>query len=129
MTSFKDLGYIDYDHYLLSNWFTSLTEKLIYSNPKAKCYICTRKRAELDQGEYLLLHHISYENLGQERLKRDVYIVCSYCHSVIHFYFFKQKQKLNRKLLLKRMKKLKATYYLQKKRFSLALWYFFRSMS
>lgn len=72
--------------YLSSPHWHNLTDKLIYSNPKAKCFICQKTNT-------LLLHHIKYENLHNEELLKirlfhhdgDVMIVCFDCHTNIHF--------------------------------------------
>lgn len=112
-----------YPEYFLTLHWIQLKDKLIYSNSKAKCWICEKTNT-------LLLHHIRYDNLFKERLYRDVYILCYNCHSQLHnyklFIFFPIKTKLVKRDLVKRMLYLRSKYCIQKKRFFLSLWYVLR---
>lgn len=125
MGTLKELGFESYPEYLEAADFRKLTVKLIYSNPNATCWICERTWHDLTDEEYLLLHHVSYINLGKEKIKRDVYILCNTCHRKVHFYWFfgKRKTKLIKRNLLKRMRYLKMLICIQKKRFWAYVWY------
>lgn len=109
-----------YPEYFLTIHWDQLKEKLIYSNPKAKCWICEKTNT-------LLLHHIRYDHLFKERLYRDVYILCYNCHSQVHnyrlFIFFSIKTKLKKRDLVKRMLYLRFKFCVQKRRLLPSLWY------
>lgn len=111
------------DVYLLSNHWEKLKQQLIYSNASAKCWICEIKRT-------LLIHHIDYKNLYNERLTKDVYILCYNCHSQAHFwhflFLFKMKIPLQRKLLLRRLMFLRAKFCIRKGNVILSSWYLAR---
>lgn len=113
----------DYKLYFLTPHWVHLKEKLIYSNPNAKCWIC-----EITYN--LLPHHEKYENLFHERLNRDIFILCFDCHSSLHFYRFSlfghYKTKLSYLSLKRRRLFLRMCFLLRKHRFALALWYLFR---
>lgn len=127
--SYLDLGYPSYEHYLMSDWFRDLTEQLIYENAKAACFICGGNVP----GSFLLLHHIDYSSLGREKIGRDIFILCAFCHKRAHFrmflFFFKRKVSLTKKDLKKRLYFLKVKSCVQKRRFDLVLWYSFKYMS
>lgn len=131
MTSFTELGFESYPEYLEAGSFRKLTEELIYSNKNAACWICGRTWSELADEEYLLLHHVSYNNLGKEKVKRDVYILCNTDHKKVHFYwwFGKKKTKLIKKNLLKRMNLLRARHLFKNEHFWRGLWYITLAMS
>lgn len=100
--------------YLKSSHWHQLTDKEIYSNPTAKCYI--------DEVKYsLLLHHCRYDNLFHEKLGRDVFILCYDCHNNVHFsklfIFFTRKTKLKKKYLLRRMYYLRLIFCIRNRRF------------
>lgn len=90
--TWKELGITNYPQYLKSRWWKHLNEKYIYSNPKAECWICTQKVRLYwngrDESSNLLLHHVSYKNLGRERYLVDLFILCHNCHEQVHFWFF-----------------------------------------
>lgn len=119
-----DLNF-DYHEYLQDDWFRSLTDKLIYSNSNAKCWICNRRFYDIEKDEYLLLHHVSYENLYREKLGRDIYILCSSCHKKAHFYWFfgLRKIPLTKRNLIKRLRILKFNNCIQNRRFWASAWY------
>lgn len=103
MPTWRDLGFKEYREYLASSWFRSLTKQLITQNRKARCWICGKKNT-------LLLHHVKYDNLGNEKLGRDVYILCFTCHTRTHFTTWGYRVPLEKSKLLARMKFLKVTY-------------------
>ena len=104
MGRLEELGLENYKDYLQTKWWKHLTHRLITLNPDAKCWICGKKST-------LLPHHVSYENLGREKLGRDIYILCFSCHEEVHFtLFFHKKVLLDKYTLLKRMWFLKIIY-------------------
>lgn len=106
------------NYFKTSHWY-KLKEKYLYSDRKVACWICEKTST-------LLLHHVSYENLFNEKLGVDIFIVCFDCHTKIHFqkrfFFFQHKTKLDKRILLKRMRYLRVNYYIKKRRFGRALW-------
>lgn len=113
----------NYPLYFQTEHWLSLNDDYIYSNSDAKCWICQKTYT-------LLLHHEKYENLFNERLFRDVFILCFDCHTQLHFYrflfFFRRKTKLNPKSLRKRRLYLKTLYCIRSRKFFPSLWYFLR---
>jgi len=95
-----------YPDYFKTRHWQQLKDQLIYSNPDAKCFICNR----LDT---LLIHHCKYDNLFNEELGRDVYILCFDCHTRTHFHRDGRKVPLAEEVLVKRMKLLKYTYHVR----------------
>ena len=113
----------NYPLYFRTPHWLQLNEKLIDSNPRAKCWIC-----EIPYN--LLIHHESYRYLFHERLYRDVFILCFTCHTQLHFYrflfIFQRKTKLTAFALKRRRLWLRLIEVTRKKRFGLSFWYFFR---
>lgn len=109
----------DYKEYVESNHFKLLTDKYISDNPNAKCFVC-------ECPYNLLIHHVSYRNLENERLKRDIYIVCYFCHKKIHFrkfLFLSLKTPLTRRALIRRMYYLRLKECVHNRRFGLSAYY------
>lgn len=110
------------EYFQTSHW-RLLNRKLIVNNNHSKCFICSKTNT-------LLLHHIRYDNLFNERLGRDVYILCFNCHQQVHFYsflfIFKRKTPLERKRLMKRLYYLKIKYCIRKLKPLLCAWYILR---
>lgn len=96
----------NYKDYFLTNHWQKLKEELLYSNPKAKCWICSKKNT-------LLIHHVDYSSLFHEVLNRDVYIVCFNCHTRIHFPYFGKPTPLKKDILKRRMYFLKYTKFVR----------------
>lgn len=123
-----------YKEYLLTDHWGELRNKYIFTNPKAKCWICeTPLIISTSFGKMssnLLLHHIRYDHLFNERLYRDTYILCSTCHRQVHFsvYFrvFKFKTQLTRMRLYRKMILLKIRYCIRTCKFWLIPWYILR---
>lgn len=111
------------DIYLKTPHWQKLTEKHIYTNKNACCFICEKTST-------LLLHHERYDNLFHERLYKDVFIVCFDCHTQIHFYtflfFWKRKTKLSYWRLKRKRLFLRMLFCVQKRRIGLSVWYFLR---
>lgn len=108
MKELQDYYRKNYPLYLQTEHWYNLKTVLIWKNPKAKCWIC----GEADK-RVLLLHHVSYENLLAEVLYKDVYIICygrNKCHRKIHFKYLGEKVKIDRQILLSRMKWLRLTH-------------------
>jgi len=123
--NFPNLDYIGirYPEYFKTEWWTSLKEKLIYTNPNVKCWICSKK-------DTLLIHHEKYDNLFHERLGRDIFILCYECHSQLHFSLFlgiyKRKTPLKTWNLKRRRLFLKLQNCIQIPNIGLSVWYLFR---
>lgn len=104
--------------YLTSDWWEKLKKKNIYSNKRASCWICTKKYN-------LLLHHENYKNLGNEKLNKDIFILCFQCHTQVHFqkvlYFFKIRTPLIEKKLRRRRYLLRLRYCIHNKNIGLSI--------
>jgi hypothetical protein len=99
-----------YADYLKTPHWSQLRIK--YLNGNATCWICEQKIG-------LLLHHVRYDNLFNEKLYRDVYILCYTCHTRTHFtLLLKRKIALTYNSLVVRMYFLKYTYRIRSFRFS-----------
>lgn len=120
---YKELGYSSYYDYLQDDHFRALTVKYIYTDSSAKCFIDGKKYPEV----FLLLHHVSYDNLGRETLGRDVFILCYNCHKKAHFIkmflLFEKRIPLTNKKLKKRLYYLKVANCIRKLQFIRASWY------
>lgn len=110
----------DYQTYLLSAHWKRLKSQLIYSNSRAACFLCGISYK-------LLLHHVSYDNLGHERLKRDLFILCYDCHNRAHFWhflwIFKIKIPLKSRYLRKRLYYLKISKCIQSGKIIASAWF------
>jgi hypothetical protein len=107
MGSLSRLGFEDYQSYLSSDWWKSLTNRLIIQNLKSRCFICGRKYPK----SLLVLHHVSYDRLGYERLIRDVFVLCHDHHENAHFAgFFHSRLNLDEMTLRRRVYFLMYTY-------------------
>lgn len=70
----RDLGYNNYQEYLNSiPW--KVFSKTIKDNRK-KCFSCKGRLG-------LVVHHINYNNLGNE-FEEDVVVLCKSCHYIVH---------------------------------------------
>lgn len=123
-----------YRQYLLTDHWGELRNKYIFDNVEAKCWVCETPLLMFEKygvmSSNLLLHHVRYDNLFHERLYRDLYILCTDCHSGVHFtvYFriFKFKTKLTRMRLYRKMILLKIRYCIRSSKFWLIPWYMLR---
>jgi len=123
-----------YQEYLQTPHWIKLQEKYIFSNKKARCWICETPvyvfSKEGRKASNLLIHHVSYANLFNEKYYRDIYILCYRCHTQVHFYkifiFFPITTRLKKRDLLQRMLFFRLKYCMQKKRITLSVWYFLR---
>jgi hypothetical protein len=70
----RSLGYEDFRAYYRSSYWRQFRRDYVASSRPQKC-IC----GSTD----VLLHHITYERIGEERL-RDVHPLCRACHSMLH---------------------------------------------
>jgi 5-methylcytosine-specific restriction endonuclease McrA len=68
-------------------------KKKVLNDPECKCFLCGRKRwrrlkrtGELKRDIRIHLHHITYENAGNETIE-DVVPLCPSCHTLLHSIF------------------------------------------
>lgn len=54
-----------------------LMKKRRFKECWSKCSLCKRKKP-------LILHHLTYKNVGNER-KKELVVVCFTCHKLCHF--------------------------------------------
>ena len=107
MPKLYELGFTDYKDYLRTRHWRELTNTLITLNPTAECFICRKTNPK----SHLLLHHIRYDNLNCEKIKRDLYVLCFSCHERVHFKQVSHKKiPLEEKVLLKRMRLLRYSF-------------------
>lgn len=92
--TWEELGITNYRAYFTTSHWKYLKNKWLVKNVHASCFICKTKKK-------LILHHATYDNLGKEKLNKDVYIVCYNCHQKIHYLFVFWKIKLFRVPLVK----------------------------
>lgn len=71
----RELGYKDYDAYLRSPHWRQVKARYRCSDQPQDC-IC-------GETERLQVHHLTYERVGDERLK-DLTLLCLPCHAMIH---------------------------------------------
>lgn len=71
----------NYKDYFNTQHWKNLRWTLITTNRKARCLLCHSNKS-------LLPHHTNYNNLGSEKVGRDIQILCFDCHKLIHFWFF-----------------------------------------
>lgn len=113
-------GFNNYQEYLQSVHWQRLRSKYILRNSSAKCFICQVSNT-------LLLHHENYDNLGHERINKDIRVVCHKCHELIHFFtvlgLFKFKVPLNKRHLARRLYYLKFKYCIQSHQYWRCPWY------
>lgn len=77
----------EYEKYIRSSgWAEKRTERLALDNNH--CVMCGRKNGLQKDGKtpILQVHHIHYENLGNEPMK-DLVSLCPSCHRKIHKYY------------------------------------------
>lgn len=112
-----------YPLYFETSWWKHLKIKLIYSNKRAKCWICEKTNT-------LLIHHELYIHLFHEKLFKDVFLLCFDCHRSLHFvkvlWFTEKKISLAYKSLKRRRLFMRTRYLLKKRRFASAILVFFR---
>lgn len=65
-------------------------KKKITNDPECKCYLCGKRRwrrlkrtGELRREIRIHLHHITYQNAGNETIE-DVIPLCPSCHQIFH---------------------------------------------
>lgn len=70
---------INYYQYIQSEEWRLKKEKFKASRlwRDGRCYVCCNKGIEVH------IHHITYENLGNEKLN-DLRILCAVCHAAVH---------------------------------------------
>lgn len=123
-----------YKEYLVTNHWRKLRKKYIFDDPTSRCWICeVPLLISMKYGQMLsnlLLHHVSYRYLFHERLYRDIYILCTNCHSRVHFSvylrLFTYKTPLIRLRLYRKMILLKIRYCIQYGRYWSIPWYILR---
>jgi hypothetical protein len=114
-------SYGEYKDYLQSDHWQQLVTRYIKKNPRAHCFVCNKRYT-------LLPHHVSYLNLGKERINKDIYIVCWDHHHACHFLFGFIKIPLRISHLLPRLYFLKSWYSLSHGRIIPALFYGIKSL-
>lgn len=113
MPQLHELGFTHYKDYLKTRWWKELTHKEITLRPDSQCFICHKKYPK----SHLVIHHVSYKNLGCEKKGRDFFILCHNCHTEEHFTLYThEKIPLEEKILRKRLYLLKYTYSIRKLR-------------
>ena len=68
---------MNYQQYLDSSWW-KLRKRIFLNEQGKKCSFCSSKN-ELD------VHHLNYQNLGDER-DSDLLVLCRRCHKDIHYF-------------------------------------------
>lgn len=113
----------NYSLYFRTAHWLKLNDQLIDSNSRAKCWIC-------EKPYNLLIHHEKYDNLFNERLYRDIFILCFNCHTQLHFYhflfIFERKTSLTYRVLKRRRLWLKAKYNVRNRKYWSIPWYILR---
>jgi uncharacterized protein YlaI len=100
-----ELGIKNYKEYLLTPHWQNLRKRLLQN---ARCWVCGNVST-------LCIHHIRYNNLGNERLWKDVYVLCDSCHNRVHFWSpLRIKTPLKANFLLLSMGFRKVTNFTQK---------------
>lgn len=115
MPTLRSLGLSSYETYLNSDYWRLLKKRYIYTNNHAECHICRKKHS-------LLLHHVRYDMLMNEKIGVSLYIICFYCHENIHFVRFmrfEKKTELTTPALMRRMYFLQLIEVIKRRR---ALW-------
>ena len=83
----KSLLYFDY---LKTKWWAFIRQERLALD-KYKCKKCNQKN-ELE------VHHLSYENLGEENVYTDLITLCARCHNDTHY--FKELIRVTMKMVL-----------------------------
>ncbi len=78
MESVEFLKLLPYVEYLKTEWWNSI-KRLRLAFDKYKCVECHSTR-ELD------VHHLTYENLGDENIETDLITLCRRCHLDKHYF-------------------------------------------
>ena len=86
---------MNYKAYLNSNKWKDIRANKLFHNPR--CYICRARKN-------LHVHHLHYENLGNETT-HDLKVLCKSCHKKVHFKKNGSKVKMSR--TIKRLKQMK----------------------
>ena len=80
--------FIDYEKYRQEAHWRGLVELHVYQK-KAKCSVLGIKwNGKRGKKSNLRLHHGNYNHLYHERINKDVYVVSTIAHRLIHFYLF-----------------------------------------
>lgn len=82
------------DYLKTKHWINKKIQFL--KNHKNECSMCGRKNCKLD------LHHMTYENVGNEKLD-DLVVLCNECHTKVH----KNLDKFKDTTILKHLKEIK----------------------
>lgn len=118
--TWRELGITGYKDYFNTAHWKRLRKK--YIKPSTKCYVCGTNK-------YLALHHASYQNLGHEKINKDLYVLCFRCHTKVHYYLFKLiRVPLSKDALLASMYYRKAIYKLGNLNIIAFIWYLIRSV-
>ncbi|MGE5658393.1 MAG: hypothetical protein ACM37W_17450 [Actinomycetota bacterium] len=93
---------LEYQHYIKSKKWRSLSRKCCQSTGHRCCVYSGLKATQS--------HHVSYENLGHERIGVDIFPVSDDGHKLLHnqrFWQNPQLRELVRRFLVKRYEKLR----------------------
>lgn len=71
-----DLGYPTYKAYLTSETWAGIRARYYRANPDCVCFLCGSNKT-------LVVHHRTYERVGNERLD-DLVALCPSCHTFVH---------------------------------------------
>jgi len=71
----KSMGFVSLQEYRLSEWWNNKREAVL-SVCKSECMRCNKTKGTI-------VHHLTYEHLGNETL-RDIVILCKQCNKWVH---------------------------------------------
>lgn len=106
---------ITHQLYMKSSWWKKVSKSLL-DDPEVTCAICGRKRWGIwkkgsvkkkkkagDKKRLLMMqcHHIKYDNMGTEKEKDDILVLCTQCHDVSHIMQKKAKTSSSWKIIYK----------------------------
>jgi hypothetical protein len=83
------MAHKEYGDYLQSNHWKSFRLKAIKHHGK-KCMLCG-----IEEVPFFHVHHLTYKNIGHEKLT-DVVVLCESCHSEVHKTGFVVKPNINK---------------------------------
>lgn len=75
-TRLKRLGFATYNDYIHSSTWANVRRRYRKSDRPQACVLC-------DSDERIVLHHLTYERVGDEALD-DLVALCRTCHSYVH---------------------------------------------
>ena len=110
MPKYKEIGYNSYKDYLDGSHWKDLKNRYQKSKLLKVCRVCGTNKQ-------LVLHHRTYNFLGQEHISIHVHLVCRRCHELIHYNpETKEKTPLTWKALTMRQTYLRKLFKQERKR-------------